>query len=783
MLSWMTAAIVGFIAIAFAPELPSYAVIATAVSLVVGLYLRLRSGVSLALLAFTLAVAYASGYGYWRIAQIPASGEVGTVIQVDSMPERRLGFAPYYRFDARLVTLTCSDPHAHKKCAGIPSYAKPLVQLNWYAESPPQLGDLIKANVQLRQAHGYQSPGAFDYGRWMFANGYSATGYIRNPESVEFIAKRGEYSYSTLRQRLLVAVAAYIDKYQHGNIMKALLFADRSDIDREQWQIFSRTGTSHLMAISGMHIGLVLAWGFFIGRGLGVFLPRSNSLIFGAGIALCFAASYAALAGFSVPTQRALIMSVVALLALCWRRNMSLWQGYLTAMLLVLILDPLAPHRAGFGLSFAAVGVLLFAFQGRRHRKHHLVLSLVRSQWVVLLGLIPLVMMWGYGVNPVSFPVNLFAIPLLTLLIMPLLFLGLISLSVSPSLADKSWQLADYLLDVLLRGLAWAAELIPQVNIAITPLSGVLLAIAILVLLLPRGMPARWLAILPLLMSFLTPAPRPAIGSAWVTILDVGQGLSVLVQTASKTMLYDVGPDFSSGFNTADAVVLPALSRFGVDEVDLLVMSHADNDHAGAAPALLDKMDVKDIYLGEPIDGLTQAVLRCGAWQDWQWDGVNFEFVKHSAGKTRTGNNASCVLRIDADGASMLLTGDIEKELEIELLSSGQTLSANLLIAPHHGSNTSSSSEFIRSVAPAEVVFSAGHNNHYGHPTAAVTQRYQRFGARCWSTAYHGSMRFKLANSAATIDQIWGGSRYYWQTAPNSTASMAEMCSNLQSER
>ena len=188
----MTAAIVGFIAIA-----------------IVGLHLRLRSGVSLALLAFTLAVAYASGYGHWRIAQIPASGEVGAVIQVDSMPERRLGFAPYYRFDARLVTLTCSDLEVHKKCVATGSFAKPLVQLNWYAESPPQLGDLIKANVLLRQAHGYQSPGAFDYGRWMFANGYSATGYIRNPESVEFIAKRGEYSYSTLRQRLLVAVAAH----------------------------------------------------------------------------------------------------------------------------------------------------------------------------------------------------------------------------------------------------------------------------------------------------------------------------------------------------------------------------------------------------------------------------------------------------------------------------------------------------------------------------------------------------------------------------------------------
>ncbi|MFT6578401.1 MAG: competence protein ComEC [Zhongshania sp.] len=791
MLSWMTAAIVGFIALAFSPALPSYFTLVIIFCLSVLLHLSLRSRLSSAVLAFAVALSYASCYGHWRVAlllpEVISSSDFIALAEVKSVPERREGFTTYYRFDALVLELNCVENISHPYCDHSPSTLnRSVIQLNWYADSPPQLGNVFKATLRLRQAHGYQSPAAFDYGRWMFASGYSASGYVRNPEQVVYLGTGNSQSFTRVRQRVIAHIGDRLDTYRHSNIMKALLFADRSDIERQQWQIFSRTGTSHLMAISGMHIGIVLAWGLLLGRVLGLLLPRINSLIIGAGMALCFAVVYAALAGFSVPTQRALIMAVVALTGFVLRRNISPWQAYAAAMLLVLIIDPLAPHRAGFTLSFAAVGVLLFAFQGRRPNSktsHQLLAGIFRSQWVVLLGLIPLLMMWGYGLNPLSFPLNLIAIPLVTLLILPLLFCGLVLLGVAPALANLSWRAADALLDVLLNGLAVAADIFPQVYVAVAPLSLGLASIAILVLLLPRGFPARWLAILPLLAIFLAPAPRPDRASAWVTVLDVGQGLSVLVQTSSKALLYDVGPDFSSGFNTADAVVLPALRSFGVGKLAMLVVSHADRDHAGAAPALLDEVEVSDLRLGETVAALRRAAVSCHKPSQWDWDGVHFEFLTASVVEELSGNNASCVLRITAGGASMLLTGDIESTREQQLINNDQALSAALLIAPHHGSNTSSSKVFIKAVSPEQVVFSAGRNNHYGHPAAAVTTRFQQMGAGCWSTAYHGSIRFHLGASGMAVDQIWGGGRYYWETKRYSSPMATETCSNLQSER
>ena len=789
MLSWMTAAIVGFIAVAFTSTLLSYVALGLTCLLSALLHVALRSRLSASWLAFSLAVGYASCFGHWRVSQLlPESlntSDFVATVEVVSVPAPRQGFTSYYQFDANLIALACDDDLPGKKCRLPSSYSgSGLVQLNWYADSPPQFGDVFTASLRLRQAHGYQSPGAFDYGRWMFASGYSGRGYVRKPEMSVYLDSKPARSFNNVRQGFVAKIGRHLERYRHGNIMKALLFADRSDIGREQWQVFARTGTSHLMAISGMHIGIVLAWGLLVGRVFGALLPRANTLVIGAIFGLSFALGYAALAGFSVPTQRALIMAMAALIAFCLRRNISVWQAYITAMLLVLIVDPLAPHRAGFTLSFAAVGVLLFAFQGRRRSKQlgsHLVLGIFRSQWAVLLGLIPLLMMWGYGINPVSFPVNLLAIPLLTLLILPLLFCGLLFIGLAPSVADRSWRIADYLLDILLNGLTVAAESFPQVFVPISIFSFVFMSISILVLLLPRGTPAKWLAVVPLICLFLMPAPRPSVGSAWVTALDVGQGLSVLVQTATKTLIYDVGPDFSSGFNTADAVVIPALRRFGIDKVDVLVISHADRDHAGAAPALLKGIDVAELRVGESLVAVNKGALVCARPHRWTWDGVDFEFLNSNGDRSLAGNNSSCVLRISLAGTSLLLTGDIEKSIEGELIASGQTLSADVLIAPHHGSKTSSSIEFLRAVSPSSVVFSAGRNNRYGHPAESVTQRYTQLGTRCWSTAYHGSIQFRLDEFGAALEKIWGGGRYYWQIDGYSPESGEEICSKLHS--
>jgi len=756
----MTAAIVAIVGVAFAPALPTYTIIAASLLSGLAASVALRPCWRWPLVAFLIAAGYAASYGVWRSAQLLPQAlegrDIALSFRVLTPPERRSEFPPYYRFDA-ITDL---------KGLG-------RVRLNWYGEGPPSLGDNMHAQLRLRRPHGYQSPGAFDYGRWLFVSGYSATGYVRRPETAVFTASAAPFSPEIFRQHLIAGPSAHLDQYRHGGIMKALLFADRSTISSAEWALFAQTGTSHLMAISGMHIGMVLLWGWGLGRVAIFFYQRG--FVLKPLLAMGFALTYAAMAGFSVPTQRAAAMAAMALLAYGFRRQISPWQSYFAAMLLVLVIDPLAPHQLGFSLSFAAVALLLWSFQGQRQPRS---LSLLRSQWVVVIGLLPVLGLWGLGFSVASIPANLVAIPVVGFLILPAMFAGLLLLKVWPWLADLLFSCADALLEHLQFGLALAAQWQPVIHYY-PPATALGLGVgAALVILLPRGVPAKWLAVIPLVALFYWPAPRPAKGDFWVTVLDVGQGLAVLLQTQTKTLLYDVGPDFRSGFNTADAVVLPALAEFAIGRLDALVLSHGDRDHAGAASALFAKQPVVTFLRGEGIEKLDRKGRDCHTAPGWEWDGVRFEFLK-SIGSGQRGNNASCVMRVGAGLASILLTGDIEAEIERKLMGAhNNNLSANVLVAPHHGSNTSSSAAFIAAVAPAEVVFSAGRNNHYGHPATAVLRRYQTQGSRCWHTGLHGAIQFRFQGGELADIRYARAWRYYWETP----ATSPELCRKFNSE-
>jgi len=793
MLSWMTAAIAAIVAVAFAPSLPPPPFLVGSALAGFGFCLLLPLRIRWPLVAFLLAGGYACGYGYWRNAELlPVALEgkdLAVKLRVLNVPEQRFANPPYYRFDAvSLGPLSCSD-HGDQGCNSVQLPRRlGRLRLNWYGAEPPALGELISADVRLRRPHGYRSAGAFDYGRWLFVSGYSAIGYVRNPDTTPRLSGAG-LSAAILRQQLIAAPLAYISQYRHGSVMNALLFADRSAISFTQWTLFSQTGTSHLMAISGMHIAMVLAWGWFFGRLMALLGLRSylSAPVF----AFSFALVYSAMAGFPVPTQRAMLMAATALLAYSLRRHISRWQGYLAAMLLVLVLDPLAVHQIGFSLSFAAVGVLLWAYQGQRQRNS---LSLLHSQWVVIVGLLPALGLWGFGFSALSLPANLVAIPLVGLAILPALFGGLILYPVLPSLAAHVFSVADTLLDILFKVLVWLADWLSLVHFN-PPWPALILGfIAVMILLLPRGVPAKWLAIVPLLALFCWPVPRPAKGELWLTVLDVGQGLAVLLQTRTKTLLYDVGPDFNSGFNTADAVVIPALRKLGIDRLDTLVLSHADRDHAGAAPVLMEKMAVNKVFWGERLSGLAVPSEECARGQRWHWDGFVFEFLaggRNSGVKKAIGNNSSCVLmvRAEARGRGLaLITGDIEADIERQLLRPNRQvglatgdakqngLQASVLIAPHHGSNTSSTNAFITAVAPSEVVFSAGLHNSYGHPTAGVRKRYALHGSRCWHTGQHGSIRFRYQDGLLTELGPVRARQYYWEGALN-----PEICAKFKS--
>jgi competence protein ComEC len=763
MLSWMTAAIVGFIVVAYASVLPSF------ISLTIVLLLAFTLVIyqwqwRWLLLALVLAIAYATAYGHFRLAQLLPSQydnqDINAVIKVLTAPEKRRGRTFYYRFDAELQTQILCD----KQCAALAKLGR--LRLNWYAGQPPSVGERIEVSLRLRRPHGFSSPGAFDYGRWLFVSGYSATGYIKKVKQLLPSNSNPSFSFALARERILRAWADTLQAYPQQGIMRALLFADRGDISSAQWTLFQKTGTSHLMAISGMHIGIVFAWGVMLGKALGIVVAGRRGLLLASGCGFLVAFIYAAMAGFSLPTQRALWMLAMALLAYLLRRNISWWQSYFAAMLAVLVFDPLAPQRAGFILSFAAVGTLLWSYQGRQKVNS---LSLFSAQGIVFVGLLPALALSGFGLSVLAMPVNLLAIPLLTFVLLPLLFVSVLVQLVSPDLAALLWQFSDTLLGYWLSGLEWAAQLSPLLSLNSQVPVLILAAIAVLIVLLPRGLPAKWLAWLPIIALFYVSPNQPAQGALKVSVLDVGQGLSVLLQTRNHSLLYDVGADSPSGFNMADAVVLPALNAMGLNKLDVLVLSHADRDHAGAADELLAKIKVAEIYIGEPVPALPKSAILCRQLPGWQWDGVSFQFLNlpepqsHSA-KQLEGNNASCVLRVSTAEQSILLTGDIEAEIEIQLLDSTQNLRADILIAPHHGSKTSSSPAFIAAVAPPEVVFSAGRYNSYGHPAAKVLTRYAEQGVRCWSTGEQGSVFFTLENTQPLQTAYQRAKSYYWET-------------------
>ncbi|HFD92230.1 MAG TPA: DNA internalization-related competence protein ComEC/Rec2, partial [Gammaproteobacteria bacterium] len=459
--------------------------------------------------------------------------------------------------------------------------------------------------------------------------------------------------------------------------------------------------------------------------------------------ALASATLYAALAGFSVPTRRALIMVAVAmgvvLLQLRWRRSDAL----VLALWGVLLWDPLSVMEAGFWLSFAAVAVILYAMGGQGERRRHW-WRRGRLHGAVALGLAPLSLLF-FQQQPLLAPVaNLVAVPWVSLLVVPMVLAGALCLPWAPGtgqfLLQGGADLLALLWPVLEHLAAWPAV---RWQHAPPPWSAAVSIAGLGLLLAPRGLPGRWLGALWLLPLFFSLPPSPAPGSVRFTLLDVGQGLAAVLQTRHHVLVYDTGPRYSASFDAGGAVLVPFLRSQGVERVNLLIVGHGDNDHLGGARSLLREMPVERILSSVP--SRLAGARPCHAGQAWQWDGVSFRMLHPGADSELDGNDASCVLHVSTKGPGILLTGDIEKAAERALLRrEGQWLRARLLVAPHHGSRTSSSEPFIDAVAPEHVLFPVGYRNRYRLPAEAVVARYRRLGARLWDSARHGAISVVL---------------------------------------
>lgn len=660
------------------------------------------------------------------------------------------------------------------------------VRLSWYQKPPPEFraGDRWQLMVRLKRPRGFMNPGGFDYEGWLFRQGFRATGYVRPAAANRLIESRWyHHPIDRVRQYLLERITAVLPDSPQRGLILALTLGERSGISPQQWQILERTGTNHLVAISGLHIGLLAGLAYFLGRRLWslratntLALPAPQAAAIGAIISALF---YAALASFSIPTQRALIMVSVVMLAVLLKRPVYPSHTLALALLLVLVWDPLAVLAPGFWLSFGAVAVLLLGMAGRQpfpppnslgfgaapHYLRRLWQRWGKAQWVVAIGLTPMLLYQFQRFSLVAPVSNLVAVPWMGLLVVPPLLLGILLLLPFPFLGTVLINSAAHLLALLWGFLAWWAALpIAQWQQYGPPLWALPPAlIGSLLLLAPRGLPGRWLGLVALLPLFLTPPPRPPHGTLWFTLLDVGQGLAAVARTRHHTLVFDAGPRYSGRFNAGEAVVVPFLRSQNIGHIDTLVVSHGDNDHFGGVADLLRHIPAQQILTSVPERIPWTGATPCRRGQQWRWDGVEFQILYPQSLLGR-GNNHSCVLRIAGKAQRILIAADIERPAERALLTlDPKELLATILVVPHHGSLTSSSPGFVAAVKPKHALFATGYRNRWNFPRPIIVQRYLMHGARVWDTARHGAITFHPGEQPLAKPETFRQSnRRYW---------------------
>lgn len=625
------------------------------------------------------------------------------------------------------------------------------MQLSWFDGPQVRAGEHWRLAVTLQRPAGLLNPHGPDREAQLLARRIGATGTVKAGQVLTAV---GGGWRDQLRQRLLAVEA-------HGRqaALVALVLGDGGGLARADWQTLQATGTVHLLVISGQHIGLVAGLLYGLVAGLarwGLWPARLPWLPSACALAMTAALAYGWLAGGGVPVQRACLMLAVVLL---WRlrfRHLGATLPLLLALVAVLLFEPLAALLPGFWLSFAAVAILIYCFSARLGGWRPWQ-AWTRAQWVIAIGLLPVLLATGLPVSLSAPLANLLAVPWVSLAVLPLALLGTLLLPLA-GVAEALLWLAGGLLEVLFGLLALAASWRPAWVPPALPLwAWLLVGLGALLVLLPRGVPLRGLGGAMLLALWV---PRESVPSGQVEIwqLDVGQGLAVLLRTRHHSLLYDAGPA-KGEYDAGARVVLPTLQKLGVSRLDTLLISHAHADHAGGASAIVRGMPVARVLGGEALEGL--QLQPCVSGEHWEWDGVRFSLWHWAQGQSS--NDRSCVLLVEAQGERLLLAGDLEAAAERAWLASTEAPRIDWLQSPHHGSRSSSTEAFIRATAPRGVLISRGRNNGFGHPHAQVVERYRRHGLAIHDTAVEGALRLVLG----TQGEVEGikGQRRFWREA------------------
>jgi len=628
------------------------------------------------------------------------------------------------------------------------------VRLSWYYGKRINADEQWQIVVRLKPPHGFMNPGGFDYEGWLFQQGIDATGYIRQSTDNRLLAAASAYSVNHIRQML----SNSIDEIQKSRdeagtnanqsslaLVKALSIGDKSLISVAQWEVLKNTGTSHLMAISGLHIGLAAFFAYVVVRRLSpVYImkrvPAQHvAIVMGMVVALL----YALIAGFSIPTQRAIIMLFVLSSMLLIRRNHRPIDALGLAAIVVLLIDPLAVLSAGFWFSFSAVAVIFISVSN--------MMAATDMDYSA----------WGKA-----------------FIVIKQLLVAIASSFISPVFSEMLFSFAASLLDFIWPLLTYLSKLpfAYWVKGDVTVSALLIVTLSLLVIYYSKHVQVksvRWsLRIVSLLSFVLLFMPDDSdINTAeyHLTVLDVGQGSAAVIRTQNHLLVFDTGARFSDKMNAGASAVVPYLRSLGEDELSKLIISHGDNDHIGGAQAVINAYPGAEL-IGQDIESLvSDNKLACHNQMRWQWDDVDFEFLSPAFEgavtlQSKKSNNRSCVLKVSSIYGSVLLTGDIEKRIETALVENyAEKLNADILLVPHHGSNTSSSRDFLQRVNPEYSIISVGYKNRYKLPSSKVIARYAALDLALLRTDKSGAITVKISDSEGiSVTKYRNEFKRYW---------------------
>ena len=693
------------------------------------------------LCALPLGVAWALWCGTQAMqARLPRALEGRDVLVVGS-----LDGLPLARTDASRFTLRVESAQLD----GRPLALHGLLTVSWYEGAPP-LAPCTRWRLLLRlkRPRALLDPGSTDSERSALERGIVATGYVREDEGNRRLPGP-RWCVDGTRAAIARGIAARVHDPHDAALLRAFAVGDTRGLGQQDWAVARANGVSHLIAISGFHVGVAAVFGVWLAwlvyalwPPAALRLPRPQAQ---AAAALLFAVVYSALAGFGLPTVRTLLMIAVVALARCSRRGSSGAQSLALAMIAILLADPLAVLAPGFWLSFVGVAFLILCLQAQGRGWRAFLHELSAGQLLMTVALLPLTL-WFFGqASLVGALSNLVAVPVVSFVIVPCALFGMLLLLLCPPLAAPVLWLAARIVHaqwwLFERMATWpgAHWYLPAVQ-----LHALLLAVVgALWMFMPRGVPLRWLGAVLFLPLLLPPRSTPADGAFRLWVLDVGQGLAVLVRTHDHLLVYDTGARYPSGFDLGEAVVLPSIHALGLSRVDMLMISHGDNDHAGGAQTVAEAFPQARRLAGEPAR-MRVPMQQCAAGQAWQWDGVRFRVLSPAPGGGDRDNDSSCVLLVEGRGGRVLLPGDISSKAEPAVAAAVGTGPPPVLVVPHHGSKTSSGAAFIAALRPSLALVSAGWRNRFGHPRAEVLARYAEAGVPLFNTAVEGAVEVEF---------------------------------------